>query len=870
MLSKAKDLARRPSKLIKRNSQRQSKEVKQKEAEKSRKENRDVGREQLVVTPPYEALPACPFGFGATDTRGSSSKVSVSASASQQQKLLRLGSSATGVSTPPTTVEADVDLESRSRKATLPKNPFEDPESSPSTAPTNSSTEGPFSDRHRIPSSDSDKRKSSAPCSLFPSTHAAAASSSKSKPAPLFCSCADCEDEYISRQQVDAHARMMVGPRTTSDEEDRAEVEVLYARLEKTVQLTKKIQSSLNRLETSGTNVKEAIGPIYGNTQKLQVVGTNIDRVNAAIDKLREPLDIRAKEDRIIRAGPQATGLSEYLNALDRINAALSRLQSTNLRSNQDAIAELSSLFNSGRRQLEDVFRDILKQVSQPVEPLYHITKQKPFPTFSEDKASRLGLICSSVSNSTSQRDNSLGPIAQLYADVRGTYLTTTLTNLAAASINTTKKKSPEALYRRGTNAIGTYATGLESLYLAEYDNICSVFPRDSWGRVFSATVHASLADFSRTLRDLTNHVKSNLMTDCFLAYEVIDIVTILSFNLDKKTGELKTPLLEALKPMRDTAKSSLGHLLDETRRRVSTIQVLPSDGSVAAVTTETMTLLQNMADYPQPLAAVMISLGDGNWSNSKSFSGGGNTTIPKNFDVGADGRQLLAHYTIDTIDALLNALEAKGRSLLKNKSVAGVFLANNVAVVDRMLRSSDLGAIVGSPQRLDFWRKKGVSLYLDAWRDPSAYLLDVQYTNRSGGGNSQRPPSGSSAAAIVNSAEIIKGLNSKDKDSIKEKFRGFNASFDDMAARHRGLAMEREVRSQLAREVQAMIEPLYGRFWDRYHDIDKGKAKANWLLATVETHTATNQTPMAALALPIRAGTRTLLDVDTPYALVF
>lgn len=68
---------------------------------------------------------------------------------------------------------------------------------------------------------------------------------------------------------------MMVGPRTTSDEEDRAEVEVLYARLEKTVQLTKKIQSSLNRLETSGTNVKEAIGPIYGNTQKLQVVGTS-------------------------------------------------------------------------------------------------------------------------------------------------------------------------------------------------------------------------------------------------------------------------------------------------------------------------------------------------------------------------------------------------------------------------------------------------------------------------------------------------------------------------------------------------------------------------------------------------------------------
>ena len=65
----------------------------------------------------------------------------------------------------------------------------------------------------------------------------------------------------------------MPGLRSTSDEEDRAEVEVLYARLEKTVYLTKKIQSSLTRLETSGSRVKEAIGPIYGNTQKLQVLG---------------------------------------------------------------------------------------------------------------------------------------------------------------------------------------------------------------------------------------------------------------------------------------------------------------------------------------------------------------------------------------------------------------------------------------------------------------------------------------------------------------------------------------------------------------------------------------------------------------------
>lgn len=66
-----------------------------------------------------------------------------------------------------------------------------------------------------------------------------------------------------------------LGSRQAADEEARAEVEVLNSRLEKTSQLTKKIQASLSRLESSGKSVQEAVGPLYGNTQKLQTLGTS-------------------------------------------------------------------------------------------------------------------------------------------------------------------------------------------------------------------------------------------------------------------------------------------------------------------------------------------------------------------------------------------------------------------------------------------------------------------------------------------------------------------------------------------------------------------------------------------------------------------
>lgn len=80
-------------------------------------------------------------------------------------------------------------------------------------------------------------------------------------------------------------------------------MEVLYANLDKLRALTKKIQGSLSRLETSGKVVKEAIGPIYSNTQSLQITNTNIDKINEAIDRLRQPLTTKGREEGIIRAG---------------------------------------------------------------------------------------------------------------------------------------------------------------------------------------------------------------------------------------------------------------------------------------------------------------------------------------------------------------------------------------------------------------------------------------------------------------------------------------------------------------------------------------------------------------------------------------
>lgn len=415
-----------------------------------------------------------------------------------------------------------------------------------------------------------------------------------------------------------------------------------------------------------------------------------------------------------------------------------------------------------------------------------------------------------------------------IYSDLRAAYLATSLQSMALATISTSKRQNPEEIYRQGTSAIGTYLSSMEGLFTAEFRNIKAIFVPESYGAVFDLTCRRPMAEFAKTLRELSTHIKTNMTTDCFLAFEVLEIAGKVSSNIGREIGDLKLPFSETLKPIREVAKASLSELLDDQRRRISALPALPLDGGASPFTNETMLRLQSLTAYPRSFSSLLASLGDGNWgSSSTAQSAASATSVPslRTLDVGADGTPLQIHYVLDTIDTHMASLESRGKALHRSKAVLGVFLANSIATVDRMIRSSELGSLLSSnpvaQNKLEVWRKKSVSTYLDAWREPCAALFDVQYTNRP---SSNRPASGTTIPSI----EIVKALSSKDKDAIKEKFKHFNTSFDECIRKHKEMmpGMEREVKSNLGREVGNMVEPLYSRFWDRYEAIDRNRGK--------------------------------------------
>ena len=620
----------------------------------------------------------------------------------------------------------------------------------------------------------------------------------------------------------------MAGPKNAAFAEESAEVEVLLASLGKTKDLTKRITASLSRLDTSGKIVRDAIGPIYSNTQQLQITSRNIEKVNEAIEKLKQPMDTRGREEGIIRGGPKNAGLPQYLSALKRVDKALSDMGSTNMRSNQQAQSDFHSLLSTGVNQLNDMYRQMLQEDSQTIEPLQNIIKQIPFPTFSTEKAQSIGQIATSIASAGAQsarlgqRDDDVA--ARVYSEVRGEYLQTSLQNLATASITTSKRRGDDTgIYREGSSGVGAYTKAIEGMFLAEAENTSRIFRSDA-GRIFNMACAKAMATFSRTMSDLNNVIKSRLLSDCFLAYEILDLVTPLSYRVEQRTGQLRAQFADALRPLRDTARSSVSEILSQTKKQAESTSTLPPDGNTIPLVTQTATRFQNLAAFDRPLLVLLSSLGEGGWKAPSTTGMASQSTLNLELTPSTENPTLLSHYLIDLLDALLTTLASRSQALHPKKPLQGIFQLNSVAVLTRAVQSSpDLARYLGiSPHnaRLDTYKKAGSSLYLTAWREPANHLFDQIQTS-----SNSRPLSSGQGPAI-DSTSIIKSLSSKDKDKIKEKFRLFNASFDELVSRHKSLHMESEVRASLGREIQSLIEPLYTRFWDRYHEVDKGKGK--------------------------------------------
>ncbi len=224
-------------------------------------------------------------------------------------------------------------------------------------------------------------------------------------------------------------ASSRIQTRNAAFAEEKAEVEVLQARVSSHVELGKKLAAISARLQGSGTSVSESIGPIHDNTRDHQTIANNIEMLNTEITRMIEQGRDTGNEKTIIRAGPRQVGLDEFLASMKRLQRAQAKMSSSNMRVQQQAIGDINELLDEGSLMLQDYFRKMVADSIAPVEPLQYITKQRPFPTLTEDHTFQLAAIAKTFSLLNNPSPES--PIIRIYSDLRANYLASSLQSMS-------------------------------------------------------------------------------------------------------------------------------------------------------------------------------------------------------------------------------------------------------------------------------------------------------------------------------------------------------------------------------------------------------------------------------------------------------
>ena len=186
--------------------------------------------------------------------------------------------------------------------------------------------------------------------------------------------------------------------------------------------------------------------------------------------------------------------------------------------------------------------------------------------------------------------------------------------------------------------------------------------------------------------------------------------------------------------------------------------------------------------------------------------------------------------YFADCIDCLYANLSQVSSDQLKEPTKRGLFLLSNLAAVEHFITDSNTETLAtlrarrapNTPmmdtmgevalQRFGKDVDAAFKLYLTEWNKLAPNLLD---------------------ATLTGTAMNAK-LSGKDREQVKEKFRVFNAEFDQLAERQKRFPVpDPTLRARISQEVRKLIVPLYTRFYMKHKDGDFTKNIAKYVKYT-------------------------------------
>ncbi|XP_028331345.1 exocyst complex component 7 isoform X5 [Gouania willdenowi] len=625
--------------------------------------------------------------------------------------------------------------------------------------------------------------------------------------------------------------------------------------LEKSDQLTKGMVSILSSFESRLMQLENSIIPVHKQTENLQRLQENVDKTLLCMDHVISYYHVAKDTDRIIREGPTGR-LDEYLSCIAKIQKAVEYFQDNNPDSPE--LNTVKARFEKGKELLEAEFRSLLNRYSKPVPPILildcismdeevEVQEEVVLEHLPETVLQDIICIAGWLTDYGRNQD-----FMNVYFQIRSTQLDRSIKGLkdhfrknsASSGIlyspavqtkrkDTPTKKTPkrpgydhelrvklhsDALTEKHGASTGkddaldveidSYIHCISAfvrLAQGEYALLTEVIPEHHQKKTFDSLIQEALDNLMLEGDNIVSAARRAIMRHDYSAVlTIFPILRHLKMNksefdstLQGTAASTKNKLPALIASMETIGAKALEEFADSIKNDPDKEYNMPKDGTVHELTSNAILFLQQLLDFHETAGAMLASqvLGDTyNIPLDPRESSSSSSSYTSDFN-----KRLLSSYICKVLGNLQLNLLSKSK-VYEDQALSAIFLHNNYNYILKSLEKSDLIQLVTVTQKraeMSYREliEQQIGMYQRSWLKVTENLTDR------------------------NIPVLLPGSKLKDKERqvIKDKFKGFNDGLEELCKIQKGWAIpDKEQRDFIRHAQKKVVSDAYRAFLHR------------------------------------------------------
>ncbi|KAG8129012.1 hypothetical protein E2320_015761 [Naja naja] len=353
----------------------------------------------------------------------------------------------------------------------------------------------------------------------------------------------------------------------------------------------------------------------------------------------------------------------------------------------------------------------------------------------------------------------------------------------------------------------------------SEYQLLTEIIPEHHQKKTFDSLIQESLDNLMIEGDNIVSAARKAIMRHDYSA--VLTIFPILRHLKQTKpefdqvlqgtAASTKNKLPSLITSMETTGAKALEHFADNIKNNPDKEYNMPKDGTVHELTSNAILFLQQLLDFQETAGAMLASQETS--SSASSYSS-------------EFSRRLLSTYICKVLGNLQLNLLSKSK-VYEDPALSAIFLLNNYNYILKSLEKSELIQLVAVTQKTAerSYRElieQQILTYQCSWLKVTDYISDKNLPVFQPGVKACMEPS----------AE----LKDKERQVIKERFKGFNDGLEELCKIQKAWAIpDTEQRDNIRHAQKTIVEETYATFLNRYGSVPFTKNPEKYIKYRVE-----------------------------------